>query len=393
MFTYTTAIDKILSIKERKKVIPGGSSAGKTFAILAILIDRAASERGKVISVVSESFPHLKRGAMRDFLNIMRATNRFHDARWNKTESTYTFGNETIIEFFSADQPSKLRGSRRDILYINECNNVDYEAYLELSIRTKGDIYLDYNPVASFWADQTVGKEPDAKMITINYEDNEALDDTIVADFEYKKTLAKTNDYWKNWCDVYIWGKIGQLEGTIYNNWSLIDKIPEEARLIGAGIDFGFTQDPTSLITIYQYNNDLILDEVIYEKGLLNSQIANRIKQMDLDNIEIIADSAEPKSIAEIKSYGIRKIRGAEKGKDSIVFGINIVQGFNLLITKSSLNLIHELRNYQWLKKNGETLNVPMDDFNHACDAFRYFIMTKFAKQKPKAPPFRVLRR
>jgi phage terminase large subunit len=391
-FTYTTAIDKIRKLTKRKKVIPGGSSAGKTFAILAVLIDWAARNPKKVVSVVSESYPHLKKGCMRDFINIMEATSRFQPDHWNKTESTYRFQNGTIIEFFSADQPSKLRGSRRDVLYINECNNVPYEAYLELSIRTKGDIYLDYNPVASFWADQEVANEPDAETLTINYGDNEALDETIIEDFKMKLEKAKTSDYWKNWCDVYIHGKVGQLEGTIYNNWTIIDKIPDEARLLGLGIDFGYAADPTSVIAIYKLDDKFILDEVVYEKGLLNSQIAQRLKQLNLHNEEIIADSAEPKSIAELKSYGLRKIRPTDKGKDSVAFGINIAQGFDLLVTSWSTNLIKELRNYIWLKKNGVTTNQPVDDWNHGCDAFRYFFQTKFAKQKASAAPFRVLR-
>lgn len=378
-FTYTTSIDKIRNLKKRKKVIQGGSSAGKTFAILAILIDTAIKKKNISISVVSESMPHLRRGAMRDFLNIMKETGRYFDERFNKTESKYTFSNGSYIEFFSADEPSKLRGARRDILYINEANNIPYEAYQELSIRTRSDIYIDYNPTRTFWAHTELLNDDDADFIILNYKDNEALDSNTINEFKIAQKKALTSDFWSNWVKVYVDGEIGSLEGTIYTNWSIINDIPEEARLLGLGIDFGFTNDETAAVAVWKWNDELIIDEIIYQRGLTNPQIASLLKQKGYIN-DVWCDSAEPKSIAELKSMGI-KAYGVDKGKDSVMFGISVVQQFKLNITKWSHNTIKELENYIWLKKGGETTNTPADAFNHSMDAMRYIIMTKLGKK------------
>ena len=381
MFTYTTAIDKIRLLENRKKVIQGGSSAGKTFAILAILIDIATKNKNKSISVVSESMPHLRRGAMRDFLNIMKGTNRFFEERFNKTESRYTFSTGSYIEFFSADEPSKLRGARRDILYINEANNIPYEAYQELGIRTRDDIYIDFNPTRTFWAHSELINDGDTDFIILNYKDNEALDANTIREFEMAKIKSATSDFWANWVKVYVDGEIGSLEGTIYTNWKLIDKIPEDAKLLGCGLDFGFTNDPTAVIEVYKLDNQLILNEIIYQTGLTNPQIASLLKQKGITrDVEVWCDSAEPKSITELKSMGIKAV-GAEKGKDSVMFGISVIQQYELLVTSHSKNLIKELENYIWLKKNGETTNIPADAFNHGCDAMRYLIMSKLGKK------------
>jgi phage terminase large subunit len=378
-FTYTTSIDKIRNLTKRKKVIQGGSSAGKTFAILAILIDTAIRNKDISISIVSESMPHLRRGALRDFLTIMKGTNRYFDERFNKTESRYLFSNGSFIEFFSADEPSKLRGARRDILYINEANNIPYEAYQELSIRTRGEIYIDYNPTRTFWAHTELLNDNDTDFIILNYKDNEALDANTINEFKIAQTKALTNDFWANWVKVYVDGEIGSLEGTIYTNWNIINDIPTEARLLGVGLDFGFTNDPTSVVAIYKWNDELIIDEIIYQRGLTNPQIASLLKQKGFTN-EVWCDSAEPKSIVELKSMGIRAY-GVDKGKDSVMFGISVVQQFKLNITKWSHNTIKELENYIWLKKNGETTNSPADAFNHSMDAMRYIIMTKLGKK------------
>ena len=382
----TTSIQKIRKIKERKKVIQGGSSSGKTYAILTILIDYAIRNAGTSISVVSESMPHLRRGALQDFLNIMKSTNRFFDERFNKSSLTYTFYNDSYIEFFSADSPDKLKGARRNVLYINECNNISYEAYQQLSIRTSGDIYLDYNPDRTFWAITDVSNEPDAKRIVLNYKDNEALPQNVIEQFEINKKKAETSEYWKNWCRVYIDGLVGSLEGVVFNNWSEIDRIPEEARLIGVGIDFGFTNDPTAAVAVYKFNDEIILDEVLYRTGLTTGDID---KLLDINkSVEIWADSAEPRTIQELKNRGWR-IFGAKKGKDSILYGINLIQEYNLLVTSRSENLINELQNYQWLKdREGNKINVPIDAFNHAIDAIRYLFISKLNKKNENRTPF-----
>jgi len=370
MFKYTTAIKKIRSLTKRKKVIQGGTSAGKTFGILPILIDKAARTPMLEISVVSESIPHLRRGAMKDFLKIMKLTNRYVDAHWNRSLLTYTFANGSYIEFFSADMDDKLRGARRNILYVNEANNVTFEAYLQLSIRTNKEIYIDFNPTQEFWAHTEVVPQEDADFIILNYKDNEALDENIVKEIESAKEKAKTSSYWENWWKVYGLGEIGSLQGAVFNNWKQIDKIPEEAKLIGIGLDFGYSVDPTSIIEVYSYNGQRIVNEKVYRTGMLNSDIAKELPK----NVPVYADSAEPKSIEEIRRHGIT-IKGVTKGKDSINYGIQVMQSQEYLVTSNSTNLIKELRGYIWdTDKTGVRLNKPTGT-DHAIDALRYHEM------------------
>ena len=371
MLTLTTAINKILRLKKRIKIIQGGTSAGKTFGILPVLIDKAARQNGLEISIVAESIPHLRRGALKDFLKIMKWTNRYYDERFNKTLLRYEFANGSVIEFFSADDSSKLRGARRDILYINECNNVNFEAYNELSIRTKKEVYLDFNPANEFWVHKELKDEPDSDFLILTYKDNEALDKAIVDQIEKNRDKAATSTYWANWWRVYGLGEIGSLEGVIFSNWKPIDVIPTEAKLIGIGLDFGYTNDPTAIIEIYNYNGGRIINELKYQTGLLNSDIAKLLPK----DVVVYADSSEPKSIEEIRRYGIT-IKGVTKGKDSINYGIDVMQRQTYLVTSNSTNLIKELRSYTWdTDKQGTRLNKPIDNFNHAIDALRYHEM------------------
>lgn len=375
MFKVTTAIKKLHKLKKRKKVIQGGTSAGKTFGILPILIDRCIRTPNLEVSVVSESIPHLRRGAMKDFLKIMMLTNRFRDNQWNRSSLKYTFTNGSYIEFFSVEQPDKLRGARRNVLYVNEANNVPFEAYTQLSIRTSGDIWIDFNPTAQFWAHKELVGQEDTDYITLTYKDNEALPETIVKDIESAKEKAKTSSYWSNWWKVYGLGQIGSLDGVCIKDWKEID-MPEEARLLCYGMDFGYSNDPTTLVGLYKYNDAYIFDEVIYQTKLLNSDISNLFKTNNVTDI-VYADSAEPKSIAELRTYG-HKVMPTEKGRDSIVYGINLINQNKIYITKRSFNIKKELQNYTWMKdKEGNTINKPIDSYNHCIDAMRYAITSQ----------------
>lgn len=387
-FIYTRAITKIRRMKSRIKIIQGGSSAGKTYAILPILIDKCTKNPGLSVSVVSESFPHLRKGAMRDFINIMKSTNRYIDSHWNRTNSIYTFSNDSYIEFFSADSADKLRGSRRNILFVNEANTITKEAYNQMAMRSDMDIYLDFNPSHRFWVDDVL-KSSEATKIILTYKDNGALSKSIINYLEDKRELAKTSDYWKNWVKVYLDGQQGMLEGVVFSNWKVIDSLPEDAQIIAHGLDWGFSNDETALVSLYRYNGELVIDELIYEKGMLNSDIANRIKSFNLD-AEIYADSAEPKSIAEIRNYGIR-ILPTKKGKDSILFGIQLLQEYNINITRRSQNAITEFERYSWKKdNNGNVVNTPIDSYNHICDAVRYIALMKLDNKRRGAPAVRI---
>ena len=389
MFIRTTVINKISKLSKFVKGIQGGTSAGKTFGIIPLLINKASKNPLLEISVVAESIPHLKRGAMKDFKKIMVQTNRWFDERWNATDFKYTFANGSIIEFFSADNDAKLRGARRDGLYMNECNNMTFHAYTELASRTKEFVYLDWNPTNEFWFHKELLNDSDVDFLIVNYLDNEACPESALNFILKAKEKSKTSKFWDNWYNVYGLGQIGNLEGVIFSDWKQVDKIPLEAKLVGRGMDFGYTNDPTTLTDIYLYNNEYIFDERIYRTGLTNPDIWREFKSLDMDNsIYTIADSAEPKSIQELTHLGM-KIQGAIKGADSIVFGIQKIQEINFSVTSNSLNLIKELRSYTWaVDKEGNKLNKPIDNFNHAIDGIRYFFNSR---PKNKAPRSRLL--
>jgi phage terminase large subunit len=371
MYKRTTATNKVLALKNRIKIVQGGTSASKTYSILAVLIDKALRKDGLEISIVAESIPHLRRGALKDFVKILKWTNRFNDQQLNKSLLTYHFKNGSVVEFFSADDASKLRGARRDILYINECNNVTFESYNELSIRTKKEVYLDFNPANEFWVHKELKDEPDTDFIILTYKDNEALDESIVNQIEKNRDKAATSSYWANWWRVYGLGEVGSLEGVVFTNWKEIDTIPKEAKLIGIGLDFGYTNDPTAAIEIYNYNGTRIVNELVYRTGMVNSDIAKILPS----GIIIYADSSEPKSIEEIRRQG-KTIKGVTKGADSINYGIDVMQRQDYLVTKQSTNLIKELRSYCWdTDKQGQRMRRPIDHYNHAIDALRYHEM------------------
>jgi phage terminase large subunit len=387
MLVRTTAINKILKLTARKKVIQGGTSAGKTYGILPVLIDRATKNAGLEISVVSETIPHLRRGALKDFIKIMQVTGRFIDDHYNRSLLSYQFSNGSFIEFFSAEQEDKLRGARRDILYINEANNITFEAYHQLSIRTKGDIYIDYNPSEEFWAHKEVLTETDADLLILTYKDNEALPPNIISEFETARkkadheTAAGIDGYWRNWCRVYIDGEIGTLQGAVFNNWGQVDAIPEGAKMLCDGLDFGFTNDPTAYISVYLFNNELYVREHIYKNGLTNQDISSEIKKTGRNEL-IVADSAEPKSIEELRRLG-HKIIGTKKGKDSVRHSINLLQQKRINVTKDSLNTIRELRGFRWMQdKTGAMLNEPIGYNDHSIAALRYVALTKLDKSQ-----------
>jgi len=261
-----------------------------------------------------------------------------------------------------------VRGARRDRLFINEVNNVLFSAFEELEVRTKDFIFLDYNPTNEFWLyTDVMPLRSDWEQIILTYKDNEALSQQIVDSIEQRKNR-------KDWWQVYGLGQLGVIEGRIYRDWAIIDELPHEARLERYGLDFGYSNDPTAIVAIYYYNGGYILDEITFQKGLSNKQIADILKNHD--TALVIADSAEPKSIDEIASYGI-SIAGAEKGSDSVCNGISLVQSQRISMTKRSVDIIKEFRNYLWqTDKNDKVINEPEAGFDHSLDAIRYGLVS-----------------
>ena len=366
MYSKTTATKKIAKLDKRIRAVQGGTSASKTVSILLYLIALAQSDKTPTLtSVVSESLPHLKKGAMRDLLSILKEHGYYKDNLWYRSAPhTYTFETGSQIEFFSADMPSKVRGPRRDRLFMNEANNLPYETFDQLEVRTKDFIFLDWNPTNEFWYYDKVKERDDSEHIILTYKDNEALDSQIVESIEQRKGN-------KNWWKVYGEGKLGEVEGKIYTGWTQIEGVPEEARLERRGLDFGYSNDPTAIVDVYYWNGAYILDEVYFRKGLSNKQIADILSAQE-DTLTV-ADSAEPKSIDEIRTYGVN-IMGCEKGRDSVNSGIQYVQDQKILVTNRSLNILKEYRNYMWMtnKQDGRIINKPDHTFSHTMDAIRY---------------------
>lgn len=369
----TIALSKLQKLENRIKIVRGGTSAGKTICILLILIDYAIKNPNKEISIVSASVPHLRRGVLKDFLSILNSLHRFKDNQFNRSSLKYTFTNNSYIEFFSTDQPDKLRGARRTDLFINECNNVSFESYNQLMVRTSDSIWLDYNPSILFWVDKELIGQEDTDFITLTYKDNEVLPESIVKEIEKAREKGKTSTYWANWWKVYGLGELGSLEGVCISDWKEISNIPSEARLLSYGMDFGYSVDPTTLIALYKWNESYIFDEVLYKKGMLNRDISRTLTQLDIKE-NIIADSAEPKSIAELVGYG-HNVYPVSKGRDSVVYGINLINQNEIYITQRSKNLKRELQGYVWAKdKEGNTLQKPTGSHPDCIDAARYVL-------------------
>lgn len=324
---------------------------------------------------------------MRDFKRIMQEHRYWKDANWNVVDSTYTFETGSQIEFFSTDNGDKMRGARRDRGFMNEANNCTLDAFEQLEMRTREFFFIDYNPTNEFWIFDVMKERTDTEFLVLTYKDNEGCPPEIVRSLEQRMGR-------KGWWQVYGLGQLGEVEGKIYKDWAIVEGIPHEAKLERYGLDFGYSNDPSALVAIYRYNGGYILDEITFLKGLSNKQIADIL--LNETQALVVADSAEPKSIDEIKSYGIA-IVGAEKGKDSVTHGIQLVQDERVSMTKRSVNIIKEYRNYLWeTDKDGTILNEPEHTFSHSMDAIRYAIaslnkpiMSTVSIYKPKNVGFR----
>lgn len=374
----TTALNKIektLYEPTFYKVIQGGASAGKTFAILTLLIGYCQSYDDSLVTVVGLSYPHLEAGTIRDFVKIMKEVSCWDPERWNKSAKTYEFANGSVLEFKSIDRMS-ARGPRRDVLFVNEANGISWDTFQELATRTKDFVIIDFNPSAKFWAHERLveGLPSDTTYITLTYLDNEALTAREVANIEGHK--PKPGEEPSNWWCVYGLGQIGTLEGNVYSGWAetTAAEIEKSGKLVRYGLDFGFSNDETAMVAVYELEDGRLgIVEKLYRKGMLGSDYGGVFRRMEIDpNTLIVADSARPEIIAEIKKEGFRIIP-CDKGPGSIVKGIDYVS--QRQIVYSGANLKREYLSYAWRKrKDGTQLDEPIDACNHALDAVRYAV-------------------
>ena len=366
----------------------GGTSSGKTYAIMLVLFCIACKSAGKVITIAGQDIPNLKAGALRDALKIWADSPRVAQCirSYNKSERVFEFKNGAIIEFKSYDDAQDAKSGKRDYLFINEANGIDWQVYNELALRTRQRIYIDYNPNSAFWVhDHLLGKH-NVQLIISDHRHNPFLDKGMHDKIESLREVDE--EQWK----VYARGLTGKITGLVLSNWHLCDTIPDGAKLVAIGLDFGFTNDETGCVEVYKQNGELWINELIYETGLTNPDISNRLQSLRISkNTEIIADSAEPKSIEELKRLGWR-ITGVRKGADSVKNSIDILKRYQLNITRSSVNLRSELGRYKWrTDRSGKTINEPVDRWNHLIDPLRYIALNKLkinnlAKPKSRLP-------
>jgi phage terminase large subunit len=351
-------IEKNISEK-RVLALQGGTRSGKTYSALQWIIRQCMQYKGMTISIVRATLPALKASAMRDFVEILTNLGLYSESQHNMTENVYTLNGNTI-EFFSVDNEQKLRGRKRDLLFVNEANEITLEQWRQLVFRTTGRIIIDYNPsMVDSWIYDHVLTREDCGLLVTTYKDNPHLSEYIIREIEALQDADP--EYWK----VFGLGERGQLKDLVFNNWTQVPAMPPDAKLIGYGMDFGFSVDPTTLIEVRQQNGELWLREVLYRTNMTNTDIGNFLKQQGIARDEIVADSAEPKSIEEIRRQGFN-IQPAMKGPDSINNGIDILRRYKMNVTQDSLNLIKELRSYKWATdKDGKATGKPVDYMNH----------------------------
>ena len=359
---------------KRITIEQGGSRSGKTYNILMWLIF-AYSDRnnGKTITICRKTFPALRASSMRDFFDILKKYDLYKEANHNKSNSEYLLNNN-LFEFISLDQPQKVRGRKRDMLYINEANELYFEDWQQLILRTTDKAILDYNPSDEFhFIYEKIKPRDDAEFFITTYKDNPFLDIETVNEIERLKDVD--DNYWK----IYGLGQVGSSQALIFRI-NECNSIPAEAKFLSYGMDFGFTNDPTTLVAIYQQGDNIYLKELLYQTGLTNRDINEKLKLHSVDRKEIFADSAEPKSIEELYRMGWN-IKPATKGQGSVNIGIDMMKRYQIHVTKDSVNMIKEFRNYKWQEdKNGNVLNTPVDMFNHTIDAIRYGLYDKLAR-------------
>ncbi|HEY4326177.1 MAG TPA: terminase large subunit [Mucilaginibacter sp.] len=365
----------------------GGTSSGKTYSILQVLFSLACETEKQVITVVGQDYPNLKAGALRDAMTIYYSSEILQAMvkSINKTDRIFEFTNGSIVEFKSYGDSQGAKSGKRDYLFINEANGVDVAVFNELALRTRKRIFIDYNPNCEFWVHDTLLGRPDVQLIISDHRHNPFLEKHARDKIE---SLKKTDiELWR----VYARGLTGKITGLIFNNWHICEKIPENAKLLAAGLDFGFTNDQTGFLLVYRQNGELWIDEILYETGLTNPDISAKLINAGISkNVEIIADSAEPKSIEELRRLGWR-ISGAKKGADSIKNSIDILKRYKLNITRQSVNLRNELGRYKWKTgKSGKVVNEPVGVWNHLVDPLRYVALNKLKINNLKTPTSRL---
>lgn len=386
MFKATKVFDANYNSTAKTVVNQGGTWSAKTYSILQVLFRRLSEEDKKVATVVGQDIPNLKAGALRDALNIYGNSESLQRLikSYNGTDRLFRFKNDSILEFKSYDSPQDAKSGKRNYLFINEANGIPKTIYDELSLRTSDQEFIDYNPNAEFWVHEELIGSPGVQLIISDHRHNPFVPQAQRDKIEALK--GKDEELWK----VYARGLTGKIEGLIFRNWTVVNEIPQGAKFIGNGLDFGFTNDVAANVSVFLQDGELWIDELFYETGLTNPDICKKLAEHGIQkNQSVIADSSEPKSIKEISQLGYL-IEGAEKGPDSVNASIDILKRYQMNVTRSSVNLRKELNNYKWKvdKLTGKAINQPVDAFNHAIDALRYVALNRLKIETPTKTKF-----
>lgn len=377
-FTFEKLLAAFVNPRIRGVASKGGTRSGKTWAVMQLLhLLCKQTDKPLIVSCVAATLPMVKRGMQRDFKTMLLAENDWEEERFNKSEGTYTYPNGSMIEFFGVDNASKVHGSARDVLFVNEAQSVPREIFRQLDIRTRKKVIIDFNPVRKFWGEtEFVGD----RYVTIRstYKDNPYLSKEQVSAIEKSRNDA-------NWWRVYGEGETGGVEGNVYPEYDVIEDMPETFTGRCLGLDFGFVNDPTAIVDIRFQGWDLYVDLLCYETGLLNSHIAEYLTANSINRVVTVCDNAEQKSIAELQAKRV-KAMPCIKGRGSVAGGIAQVKQFRLHVTKRSVRLLDELDNYKWIKDEATDMytNEPIDAWNHALDAVRYGVDYLIRKYRPK---------
>lgn len=376
MFKTSVLFEANYNATEDVIVNQGGSSSGKTYSILQCLFTKAV-QAPCVITVVGESIPNLKAGALRDALDIYNNSEELRKfiSDYNRTDRIFQFTNGSIMEFKSYETAQGAKSGKRDYAFFNEAQGTSYDIFNEVYMRTRKQVFIDYNPNAEFWVHEHIIPQKNTKLIISDHRHNPFVPQKIRDKIEGLR--FKDMELFK----VYARGMTGKIEGLVFRNFDVIDEVPDKAELIGLGMDFGFTNDPTTVIKVFRFNGEIIVKEIVYETNLTNSDIIRKLTGLGVTRqMRIIADSAEPKSIEDLSRAGFN-IQGANKGADSVRASIDTLKQFKINITRDSVNTIKEFRNYKWVEGKA---NVPVDFYNHSIDAIRYVALNLFNKNVGK---------
>ena len=373
-FQVTTAVKKMIALGGTKKVVQGSTSSGKTYGIIPILIDKCLTRPRLKCTVVAETLPALKDGAIDIFKNFMADEGRWVDSQWNGTDLMYTFRNGSKIQFKSFDSVGKAKASgKRDILFINEANHVDWAIADALIIRSN-EVWLDFNADMEFWAHTEILTQPDAEFLKLTYLDNEGIPDAVLSNLMQRKSKAEAEErsgvlgYWWNWWQVYGLGEIGRLQEAVYPRWEVVDEKPERFTRFIYGLDFGF-QHPSALTRVWFWEDELFVEEVVYESGLTSSQLIQRMKSKGVEtSIEIMCDYARPEMINDLADAGFY-VLNADK---SVEKGINFINEMRVLVHKDSVNIQRENRLYKRKTINGQITEHIDKKNDDAMDSIRY---------------------